>query len=138
MSWLGFHPDTAGSSMIKQIVALTPTASPKAKLAFGSVGLKARMGGGWGPSFTPLPGLPPGRGTGEGSAGVATYVGAIQGVGSQRNQEKRAHDMGQETCVGELTQEVNDREKRNKMNAKFSAKYVWRFTLYSWTQAPET
>lgn len=59
VSWLGFHPDTAGSSMIKQIVALTPTASPKAKLAFGSVGLKARMGGASPPLG--LPTRPPGE-----------------------------------------------------------------------------
>ena len=40
--------------------------------------------------------------------------------------------------VAELTREENDVEKGNKMNAKFSAKYIWRFTLYSWTQTPET
>ena len=31
--------------------------------------------------------------------------------------------------VAELTREENDVEKGNKMNAKFSAKYIWRFTL---------
>ena len=72
VSWLGFHPDTAGSSMIKQIVALTPTASPKAKLAFGSVGLKARMGG---LSSTRASHPAPRGGRGKGSAGVATYLG---------------------------------------------------------------
>lgn len=59
-------------------------------------------------------------------------------MGSQRNQEERAQDTDQETCVAELTREVNDVEKRNEMNAKFRAKYIWRFTLYSWTQTPET
>ena len=59
-------------------------------------------------------------------------------MGSQRNQEERAQDMDQETCVAELTREVNDVEKRKKMNAKFRAKYIWRFTLCSWTQTPET
>ena len=61
VSWLGFHPDTAGSSMIKQLVALTPTASPKAKLAFGSVGLKARMGGPLLHSSARPPTRPPGE-----------------------------------------------------------------------------
>lgn len=46
VSWLRFYPDTTGSSVMKQIMDLTPTASRrKAELAFGSVGPEARMRG---------------------------------------------------------------------------------------------
>lgn len=57
VSWLRFYPDTTGSSVIKQIMDLTPTASRrKAELAFGSVGPKARMCGSPAP---PVPAMQP-------------------------------------------------------------------------------
>lgn len=54
VSWLRFHPGTTGSSMVTQIVDLTPLSFSKAELAFGSVEPKARMAGAPPPPDAPI------------------------------------------------------------------------------------
>ena len=81
VSWLRFHPDSTGSSMIKKIVALTPTASWRQNWPWAQWGPRQEWAG---PIHHPsLPLRSCGR-WGVGSTGLATCSGNIQNVENQR------------------------------------------------------
>lgn len=92
VSWLRFHPDTTGSSVIKQIVGPAPTVSGRQSWPLAQWGPRQEQVR---PLLRPLPEVPVESG-GEGSAGLATCSGDREEVKSQKKPsvERDRGDMG--------------------------------------------